>query len=709
MQISLFGVETAPTQTNDYRIVDPNDHSLIDRIFSEPYIVLDIETMSPFEGKPGNIPLNPRQGVIRLIQVRSAQSNYIFDLGGRYDNRVKLLEQHKHFFEKLRQFGCDTKRGIIGHNLQFDLRFLRWQHDFKPSCRVMCTMIGARVFYGDFGASCTSKQDSVLGGGYSLKNLSSVLLGVSVDKTEQTSDWGETLTESQLTYAAKDCEYTEQLYFKLKDMYRTDSVFGDPDGSYGLSSAWRLESSVIPAVIEIEYNGLPCNRELLQQRITEVEEIFDNLSSEWEKLSRENNETYSPFKLGEVSTAPTCPSSYAQTQKVLAFLKHKYPKLKLKKLDKEVIAKHCFDYPEFELISKLRAIKSLLDNLHGFYVSSEQDGYVHTMYRTLTGVGRFSSGASSISAAYPNLQSISAKKNPVLAEYGLTSVRDVIQPKPGYGMAVIDLSSAHGRIAAGLANDEAGIASSNDPTIDNHSRIAAYVAKEQGLNWDGDYIAKARKQKDNPDAAKADHLRSTAKNTYYGWLNGAGADTIQNQIAANMGKAPSLTVCKQALDGCRQLFNRIEGYRNDLIDRLNSNYFGFGRDRHNRVRNFSVLRPGDGTQLVYELSIDKRGNLSVPYTRAVAATWQRIEATAVKDGLLQVHRLISQHPEWELKIINVVHDEIDITFNLEYAEDCVSTVNNVFNDAFLSYLKNGVRDGRETDWTKLVVKTWAEK
>ena len=40
---------------------------------------------------------------------------------------------------------------------------------------------------------------------HSLRDLCSELLGVEMDKTNQTSDWAkEDLTESQLTYAAND-------------------------------------------------------------------------------------------------------------------------------------------------------------------------------------------------------------------------------------------------------------------------------------------------------------------------------------------------------------------------------------------------------------------------------------------------------------------------------------------------------------------------
>ncbi len=59
-------------------------------------------------------------------------------------------------------------------------------------------------------------------------------------------------------------------------------------------------------------------------------------------------------------------------------------------------------------------------------------------------------------------------------------------------------------------------------------------------------------------------------------------------------------------------------------------------------------------------------------------------------------------------VVNYVHDEINIEFNTEYAEAVVTTVNNIIGNCFQATMKK-VKDGRETNWTKLVVENWSQK
>ncbi len=63
---------------------------------------------------------------------------------------------------------------------------------------------------------CTANATKVLTCGlnvkYSLKSVAKMFLGVELDKTEQTSDWGGELTDSQIAYASKDASILLQLY-----------------------------------------------------------------------------------------------------------------------------------------------------------------------------------------------------------------------------------------------------------------------------------------------------------------------------------------------------------------------------------------------------------------------------------------------------------------------------------------------------------------
>ncbi len=100
--------------------------------------------------------------------------------------------------------------------------------------------------------------------------------------------------------------------------------------------------------------------------------------------------------------------------------------------------------------------------------------------------------------------------------------------------------------------------------------------------------------------------------------------------------------------------------------------------------------------------------LEAPYTQSLASLWTRIEATAIKKALPKILQLSIQNPEWDLQIIGVVHDEVDVIVKEVFAELAIPQINNLIGDEFQKQL-NFVTDGRETDWKKLLVNSWADK
>lgn len=270
-------------------------------------------------------------------------------------------------------------------------------------------------------------------------------------------------------------------------------------------------------------------------------------------------------------------------------------------------------------------------------------------------------------------------------------------------MAVIDLAAAHARIAAGLANDTLAIAAYNDPAIDTHSEVAVYVAKAKGLSWSAEYINAARKDKSHPDHSQAKTFRDIAKTTFYSWLNGAGAVRVQSQLLVDTGITASLEDCKQALDGCKAKFPGINALIRDNLRTMNTNPISFNG------RAFGVNHTSDGFRLILEMHPNHDDKLEVPYNAAIASTWSRIEATAMKRALVAVSALAEDNPEWGLEVWNYVHDEIDVLCRQDFASIALPEVNAAIGDCFAGVLQNGCPDGRETNWEKLVVNSWAEK
>lgn len=706
MQLELFISDAPPTVTDVYRLIEHGDNAVYQIILKCDRVVLDIETFDPDPPLKNNIPtprkgtpLNPIEGAVRLVQVRAGGINYIWDFGKRYE-RVDGSSTVQFLTELLE----DPQRRVIGHNINFDLRFLRWQYGIRSRCLVGDTMLGAKVYFGDFGADKTEKRKTppVFKGGYGLKNLVERWLKKPVDKTEQQSDWGEPLTKAQLCYAALDVQYTEELYDFFVALY-TDpmSLFPGVEKIQQLHSdtlidAWELENKVVTRTIDTEVAGMPCDREMLLAQIEEVTAIYDRERAVWrERLNG---------------------AEYTKRAAIIDWVRAEY-NLEISSTKKEVILKHAAEYPLLKELIRATALKSYLDNLHSLEVSSRADGRIHTILKHPTGCGRFASGATSISARFPNMQSIGSKLNPQLKEYNLPPIRASIRAPKGRVFAVVDLAAAHARIASGLANDRAAIEGLNDDSVDNHSKVAAFVAQGQGYDWTDDYIINAKSDKTHEHNKSAKLYRDTAKNTYYGWMNGAGAKRIQQQMTANTGIEPDLDAVRAAVTGCTKIYPGLDDFKRGWLDLVSQNKVKIDG------RMFVILQPPGtpGRRLIEaDCSRYESGKRIVPenpqwddwkapYTKTLGETWQYTEAIAVKTGFIKAWELADEHPEWELVITNVVHDELDPECNTEYAAQAISAVNDVFNDTFQDFLTNGVLSGKDTDWRKLVVDSWADK
>jgi DNA polymerase I-like protein with 3'-5' exonuclease and polymerase domains/predicted XRE-type DNA-binding protein len=681
-QLALGTLLSAPTtpvaaKSELYTMLNPEDASYsayLTALELAPRVGLDIETFAP---GPKGTALDPITGRVRLIQLATDSGTYVVDLGGRYDDREAIAKAQAPFFATLKAILENPDTVILGHNLSFDLRFLRYQYGLQAT-RVVDTMIGAKVFYGDYGHDPDDprapKRPPVLPGGYSLACVAAEYLGEAVDKSQQKLDWGRPLEQAMLDYAAKDAAILIPLYEAIYNRYLDTA---HPLHHPGLTAGWKLENEIIPVFIEIERAGLPVDAVGVATELAKIEALYSEVEAAWYKLYPSVSPTSNP----QVTQALGLESSNAEV-------------LQANK-----------DKPGVLQIQQLRALNVLRNDLKYFQRSSESlgEGRIRTIYTSLTGTGRSSSGGTRVSNVFNNLQKVVNAPRAVLSDYDLTPVRSFVRPTEGKVMAVIDLAAAHARIAASEANDSLAIAAFQDPSIDTHSQVAAFIAQAQGLPWSWEYINEARKDKSNPDQAKAKNLRDIAKTTFYSWLNGGGPKRVQGSILEETGVAPSLDDCKLALAGCRNLFSGIEGFITKRVNRINAKPIALGG------RLFGVNATSDGFRLTLPMMPDDYGKFEVARNEAIASTWSRIEATAMKRAVLAVSQLAKANPQWGLEIINYVHDEVDVLVDSAMAEEAITQVRDTVGDAFAGVLRNGCPDGREEFWGKLVVSSWADK
>ncbi len=100
----------------------------------------------------------------------------------------------------------------VFHHAMFDLRFIRAQWGMQ-SLRTACTKVASKL----------SDPDGQVGHG--LTDLVAHYLGVSLDKTQQLSDWASAaLTSEQVEYAADDVRYLVPLLYSVLHQLRGDGL-----------------------------------------------------------------------------------------------------------------------------------------------------------------------------------------------------------------------------------------------------------------------------------------------------------------------------------------------------------------------------------------------------------------------------------------------------------------------------------------------------
>lgn len=110
----------------------------------------------------------------------------------------------------LKQLMEATNITKIFHFARFDLAQLRYNFGIETQ-PIFCTKIASKL-----ARTYTSN--------HGLKNLVQDLEGVELDKSSQSSDWGNAanLTEAQLSYAANDVRYLHRLRDKLTTMLKRE-------------------------------------------------------------------------------------------------------------------------------------------------------------------------------------------------------------------------------------------------------------------------------------------------------------------------------------------------------------------------------------------------------------------------------------------------------------------------------------------------------
>jgi DNA polymerase-1 len=342
--------------------------TLLQRNPGDPLCV-DIETYGPKDKQWGPASLDAYRGSIRLLSIKSVDSPvYLIDL-----DRVMFLDDLKQLLES---------REWVGHNLSFDLSFLRYRFKVKlKSC--FDTMAAARIL-----ANGTPEPND-------LGSVLELYLGIKLPKNQGSSDWGMTeLTAEQLAYAANDVLHLLPLKAEMeKQLEASDLVL-----------TASLENLLVPAVVDINLRGFCVDKAMLEQMLTDAETA---------KASSE-------AKLKQALNAPNLNvNSNPQLLNAFAAIG-----LSLNNTDKKETSKTEYQgHPAVAALIEYRQVKSgYTEKIESLLAAIRPDGRIHTKHEPLgTGTGRFSCHA-------PNIQQIpNGRKAPIRKAFKAPEGRKLIK------------------------------------------------------------------------------------------------------------------------------------------------------------------------------------------------------------------------------------------------------------------------------------------
>jgi DNA polymerase-1 len=256
-------------------------------------------------------------------------------------------------------------RRIVGHNLAFDLGFLR-QHGFEPGL-VGDTMLCSQLVHGPQGkgfhtlAACALREVSR-----------------ELPKELQRSNWGGTLSAEQLAYAAEDARVLLPLWEKLTCELATA----------GLSTAAAVEHACLPAVAWMQSAGVPFALPAWLELAARAERAAEELAEQMEQ--------YAPARLQPVlfGTAPRW--GWESPRRVLEAFAHQG--VTLYETHGGALAR-C-PHPLAELLRRYRAASKLVGTYGRAWAGYVEGGRIYPHWRQL------SAASGRMSCTEPNLQQV---------------------------------------------------------------------------------------------------------------------------------------------------------------------------------------------------------------------------------------------------------------------------------------------------------------
>lgn len=350
---------------------------------------------------------------------------------------------------------------VVGHNLLFSLGIIRTCTERRlPLSNLWDTMLAWQML-----------NNGLPGKDKSLQAIAGALVGRHLDESQSRRDKesnrrGE-LSTGQLEHAAKISAILEPVYARQK--YLIEKL--------GMKKVAALEFSAIPALVEIEYNGMGFNREAGLK-------LADSFAEEKDKLTREL-QSYARSR-GLKAFNPRNP---AQVKKILHILGYQ-----VENTSASILERIIHEHPEERFINLLQKYRELhLQQAHlKNWLNFSEDGRIYPRLEQLGGrSGR-------ITCSRPNIQQV--PRDPKL--------KSLFTASPGMSLVEADFSAIEMRLLAVLSGDKVML-NIFKKGLDPHKQTAQAIFQKKEISGEE---------------------RQIAKTLNYGTIYGGGANMVQSQL-----------------------------------------------------------------------------------------------------------------------------------------------------------------------------------
>ena len=694
--------------------ITPKLYDYCDKLFTSNLLVLDLETYGaemPENGeykrkqtnaqsyKKGKttglqeLALSPIYGDIRLLQLASLSSDRVLvvDFKTKWD-RPQLSIKYKEFIdyliEKIRDFA--KRKGVfLGHNIGFDLGFLRAKYGIK-TWKAYDTMIMSQLL-----------SAGILTHKHGLKDCCYRYLGIDVDKTEQLADNSLPLRNAQINYAASDIVNTGDLFLRLRQEIKLTR----------LEAVTEIEAAFTPALVEINYWGMPVDLNELNRQINWYNRKLMELDQEFQQIHpglniRSSQQIAGIIALLNKKDAEHDDEIESQLDSIETDVFNAIQTVKAKGSSKSDLAL-LNDHRVVQLVVDFRTVSIYLNycqQVKQEIVWIEGVPRVSGSIRQLTrkGQGRTCSGNKNAPVKCqgvniqnpPSLKSINAR----LKACGCPKVRDIFKAKQielipktelrliaqheshalvwlmDFRIVDVDLPAAHLAIATYMSGEQ-----DVEEGVDRHAITMKCVfdsvdSYKEHRHLSIKDITAINKKDDHNLFKKFTKIRSMCKNVVYSGLNFGSAPTLQTTIKTNSNEEVALPICEAMTEAFPVILPKIAELRETLWKKANDNkicidghWYGTFQDDYG-----TYSTPGYRRRIYSFCKTNKADQHYVP-KGDIANCWLASESSSVKVGIATIYQQGVFTEKFDLRLSSICHDEV-VLFCRKYQDIEVATL-----------------------------------